>query len=200
MRNVATRAELDCKRLNSNTLLWKDITEQFGDTNHSEYDGLLSNKWTIEQLRKECTAREIRVPRTHTSLQRVELLQQYDRIKLGVEIGVIGEGNRKTNHCVFRLLNVIFFYAFCDQFSEMGNIATRVELDRKYSNSNTLLWKDITEQFLNTNSSEYDGLLSNNVRFEGIDPSKVAQHDSAKLYDMWKNTNTKYVEALAKFT
>ena len=91
MRNVATRAELDCKRLNSNTLLWKDITEQFGDTNHSEYDGLLSNKWTIEQLRKEYIIRKVRVPRTHASLQRIELLQQYDHIKLGVKIGVLGE-------------------------------------------------------------------------------------------------------------
>ena len=48
-------------------------------------------EWTIEQLRKEYIIRKVRVPRTHASLQRIELLQQYDHIKLGVKIGVLGE-------------------------------------------------------------------------------------------------------------
>ena len=88
-----------------------------------------------------------------------------------MEIGVTDKDNRKIKHCVFRLLNVIFFHASYDRISERGNVATQAELDNKHLNSNILLWKDITEQVLGTNSSEYDGLLSNDTRFEGIDPS-----------------------------
>ena len=58
-------------------------------TTESEADDY--DEWTIEQLRKEYIIRKVRVPRTHASLQRIELLQQYDHIKLGVKIGVLGE-------------------------------------------------------------------------------------------------------------
>lgn len=62
-------------------------------------------------------------------------------------------------------------------------------------------WKEVGAAYRTstTDFNELFGEAANDPRYEDINPSVIVEHITAKLYDMWKSVNGKFVKALAKF-
>lgn len=157
------------------------------------------DEWTNDQLRKECTQRKFKLSRNVTKEVRLAKLMEYDRIKEGIESGVIVEDTRKTKNCATRLMNVLFSDKFCDRVSCLGDTLSRRDLDTKNSNK-TDLWKEILTDFLDPSKEEYGVLVSTDERLQVLDPTIIIQHDAGKLLSIWKNTMQKYAQAMVRFT
>ncbi|KAF4127332.1 hypothetical protein GN958_ATG23480 [Phytophthora infestans] len=160
--------------------------------------------WTVDQLRKECSERKLRVPRKLDKLVLVEHLKRHDVTRRAVQATVDDENLldpslRKTKHCCIRLLNVIFSDRFATRLASSDDAATRDQIDTSEVNQNTSFWKEVAKEF-QTNTTDYNGLFTfNDPRYIGVDPSVIVQHDAPRLYDMWKKVNTKYIKAFSKF-
>eukprot|EP00644_Phytophthora_capsici_P019481 jgi/Phyca11/133437/e_gw1.471.1.1 len=156
--------------------------------------------WTVEQLRKECTSRKLRLSRKTPGPARVKYLLEFDEAHRAV-VGKVLTPNSllQSKNCVFRLMNVLFSDKLASRFAQTGNTATRKQLDAGDINAGSTFWRDVVSEF-NTNFSDYNQLLSSNARFANIDTSMIVIHDVVTLYDMWKGVNRKYMKAMAKFT
>jgi hypothetical protein len=159
--------------------------------------------WTVEQLRKDCTSRKLRLSRKTLAADRVKHLVEFDAVHLAVVGTVVGssgvEGQVLSKHCTFRLVNVLFSDLFAARFAEIGNTPTRHQLDVGDVNAALSFWRDVFTEF-NTNCSDYNLVMSTNARFEKVDPSVIVVHDMVMLFDIWRKLNRKYVRAMAGFT
>lgn len=98
------------------------------------------------------------------------------------------DSNRKTIHCPFCLLNILFSDDYADLFSTLGDKPTRLELDEGGNvGNNEKFWKSVANDFVDdNNNNNYNLLLFNNPALEGkgINPSKIVRHDWTKLCTM----------------
>lgn len=81
---------------------------------------------TAVEIRKLCTQRGIRVPSNTRKAERIQRLRDYDSASPGL-IDALGRGSqtttaaaRRSRHCMFRLLNVLFSDEFIDSFASTG--------------------------------------------------------------------------------
>ncbi|ETI47812.1 hypothetical protein F443_08086 [Phytophthora nicotianae P1569] len=163
-------------------------------------------KWTVVQLRKECTERKLRLKRTVSKPDQIRHLTEYDAAKRAVQSSVDEENlldpsQRKKKHCPIRLLNVLFSDQFAGRLGASDDAATREQLDAGEVNAKTKFWQDVGDEFWN-NTSDFNNICddaASNPRFATIDPSVIVQHDSAKLFELWKMINRSYVKANSKF-
>ncbi|GMF52815.1 unnamed protein product [Phytophthora fragariaefolia] len=162
--------------------------------------------WTVEQLRKECTSRKLRLSRKTSAVDRVKHLTEFDAVHLAIVGTVMGsqtpggaDGQPLSKHCIFRLVNVLFSDLFAARFAETGNTPTRQQLDVRYVNAPSSFWRDVGSEF-NTNRADYNQVMSTHARFENIDPSVIVIHDMVMLYAMWRKLNRNYLTAMARFT
>ncbi|ETK87691.1 hypothetical protein L915_07911 [Phytophthora nicotianae] len=163
-------------------------------------------KWTVVQLRKECTERKLRLKRTVSKPDQIRHLTEYDAAKRAVQSSVDEENlldpsQRKKKHYPIRLLNVLFSDQFAGRLGASDDAATREQLDAGEVNAKTKFWQDVGDEFWN-NTSDFNNICddaASNPRFAAIDPSVIVQHDSAKLFEMWKMINRSYVKANSKF-
>lgn len=159
----------------------------------------------IKQLRKECTSRKFRLKRKTPAAEKIKRLREFDTFQQTIttvtefEASPAATASTRSQHCCARLLNVLFSDTFCVRFSETGDKPSRQQLDTRDLNGHSVFWKDVAQEF-NSNKTSYGDLLSESARFAGIGPAVIVQHDAAKLHDMWKSINGKYVKAVAKFT
>ena len=89
--------------------------------------------WTIEQLRKECTQRNLQLARSTPKEARIEKLTNHDRYKRTVETSVSTDDStnatrKSTDRCI-RLINVLFSDRFCERFTSIGDVVTRQQLE-----------------------------------------------------------------------
>ncbi|KUF81123.1 hypothetical protein AM587_10004972 [Phytophthora nicotianae] len=90
---------------------------------------------------------------------------------------------------------------FAGRLGASDDAATREQLDAGEVNAKTKFWQDVGDEFWN-NTSDFNNICddaASNPRFAAIDPSVIVQHDSAKLFEMWKMINRSYVKANSKF-
>eukprot|EP00644_Phytophthora_capsici_P018798 jgi/Phyca11/132227/e_gw1.143.14.1 len=163
------------------------------------------SEWTVDQLKLECTARKLSVAKNTKKEDRVSILNAYDQSKGGVALLLerqrlgkrtksCSETNeaRRTKHCVFRLINVLFSDEFFDKFVSSGNQLTRKELDEGGRN----FWESVAAAF-NTANETYDRLVSDDSLFDGISPDQITVHSAAKLKSMWKDVHAAFSQAEA---
>ncbi|KAE9063379.1 hypothetical protein PF010_g29013 [Phytophthora fragariae] len=160
--------------------------------------------WTVLQLRKECAERKFRLGRTKT--EQIQHLRAYDAAQQAVQSSVDAENLlearlRKTKHCVVRLLNILCSDQFIQRLISSDDAATRDQIDSCEVTQRTGLWKEVGVHH-RTNTSDYNNLFAaaaNDPRFDGVDPSYIVEHETAKLFDMWKRVNGNYMKTYAKF-
>ncbi|KAE9334446.1 hypothetical protein PF008_g13960 [Phytophthora fragariae] len=158
--------------------------------------------WTLDQLKLECTARKLNVMKNTRKQERVKLLRAYDANTEGVEVllrrqrkrsrRTSEEEPRRTSGCMFRLINVLFSLLFFDRFISLGNLLRRDELDE----GGSTFWMDVATACC-SDASDYDGLISDDAVFEGIDPSMHVAHSAEKLKRMRKEVASKFARAEA---
>ncbi|KAE8876346.1 hypothetical protein PF005_g13754 [Phytophthora fragariae] len=162
--------------------------------------------WTVEQLRKECTSRKMRLGRKTSVEEPVQRLLQFDELHrsmvsatLASTAGGSSDLSPSSGNDNIRLLNVLFSDTFAERFARIGDKPSRVQLDAGETHRNSTFWRDVTSEF-NTNRTDYNALFSSDIRFEGVDASVAVIHGAVSLYEMWKDVNKRYLKAMAKFT
>ncbi|KAF1781536.1 hypothetical protein GQ600_27136 [Phytophthora cactorum] len=144
------------------------------------------------------------VSRKHTNkADRITILKGYDDSKVAMEVLLENQrldkhgrgateinSERRSKHCPYRLLNVVFSEEFFDKFITSGDTLTRAELD----DGRRVFCDNVAEAF-NTSNAVFDRLLSEDSLFEGIDPHQVAVYSAAKLKSMWKDCNSRFAAA-----
>lgn len=151
--------------------------------------------WTVDQLKLECTARKLSVAKNTKKGDRVAILTAYDESKGGVQLLLeyqrLGKHSeaasaekepRRTQHCAFRLINVLFSDSCFARFMSSGDQLTHSQL----SEGGNRLWAVVADAF-NTSNESYDSLVSEDGLFDGIQPNQITVHSATKLRTMWKD-------------
>lgn len=183
--------------------------------------------WSAKQLRTEVSKRKIRGMTNKKKAVLVGALKEYDeRDRRIIREGLVSTprgrirgksavnnsnsnkkapSTRKTKHCSFRLVNVLFNDDFAERFSKTDGSVTRAVLDEGAVNGKSRFWLDVQAAFVSENNEEYGRSLESNVsastlfKEADIDPSIVTPHDSSKLLDIWKELNAAYMESFHNF-
>ncbi|KAE9204759.1 hypothetical protein PF004_g17745 [Phytophthora fragariae] len=142
--------------------------------------------------------------RKTSAADRVKHLKEYDAYHHALLEATIDSGTSKaiaprSKHCCIRLLNLLFSDLFAVRFASIGDTPTRPLLDTGDIHSGSSFWRDITVEF-NTNRTDYNKLISPDVRFDGVDASVIVVHDAGSLCDLWKKCNSNYMKVMACFT
>nr|KAE8921817.1 hypothetical protein PF009_g27911 [Phytophthora fragariae] len=98
--------------------------------------------WKVDQLKLECTSRKLAVAKNTNKSDRVTILRGYDDSRVSMELLLesqrLGKRGRSANedtaerrsrHCLYRLLNILFSELFFARFITSGDSLTRRELD-----------------------------------------------------------------------
>ncbi|EGZ13812.1 hypothetical protein PHYSODRAFT_562329 [Phytophthora sojae] len=167
-----------------------------------------------KKLRAACTQLGLHPqadPSTNHKDGYIELLIQYRRARLR---GEVFSGNfrtkakqkkkmgtfdveGRTKHCGFRLANVLFSPTFFRRMVESGALpSTGVEVEPV--DGRTKFWREVAVAYASENP-QFDVVVGQIARYEGIDPRLAPHHSSAKLCAMWKDLTTRYEESLARW-
>jgi hypothetical protein len=112
---------------------------------------------------------------------------------------------RKTIHCSFRLMNILFSDKFCEELAQLGNMASRATLDTGKAGNDCHFWEKVQVEYQVDDNPLYNTLQFTDVDvFEAqedlIDPSKILAHDWKKLRTIWKGLAADYKAALSRYT
>ncbi|OWZ09277.1 hypothetical protein PHMEG_00018043 [Phytophthora megakarya] len=133
---------------------------------------------------------------------RVKHLRELDALHRSMVSATLSsaDGNSVSlNNCTIRLLNVLFSDTFPPRFARIGDKPYRQQLDAGETHGNSTFWRDVASEF-NTNHTDYNDLISTDMRLEGVDALVVVIHNAAKAYDVWKDVNKRYLKTVANFT
>ncbi|KAF4135085.1 hypothetical protein GN958_ATG15755 [Phytophthora infestans] len=136
--------------------------------------------WAVEQLRKECTSRKLRLGRKTSVADRVKHLCEFDALHCSMISATLASADGvsvPSNNCTIRLLNVLFSDTFAPRFARIGDKPSRQQLDAG-----------------ETHGTPHFGVMLR------VDASVVVIHSATKAYDMWKDVNKRYLKAMANFT
>ena len=136
----------------------------------SELGMKVSNSWSKEKLKVNIEAR-IRRGKGYQAVQK----------------------QRKTQHCPFRLLNVLFSDRFVERFANLGNAASRNDLDNR-NGPLINFWDELAEDFA-LDKDEYGSLKFGDCMYSGVNPSLMVPHSGLKLKNMWADIHGKYKTA-----
>ena len=157
-------------------------------------------------LRAVCRQLKFRGIKNATKEQMIKKLAFTHQVKTryGMTAEVLeASPTRKEPQCPFRLLNILFSDKFAEGFSQLGNVASRSELDSGKVANNQLFWEGVQEAFQGQDPT------IDNLRFDDdevlqelhyIDFTKIVPHDWKKLRSIWKQINSHYKESLGRFT
>jgi len=160
----------------------------------------------VAQLRTLCVGLQVRGYKSASKGALLQLLADYLQNKQQYEANKLDKSDkekpRKTIHCTFRLVNILFSDKFANNFSRLGDMLKRHELD---NSSNTGFsedfWKRVQLAFV-LDCPEYGHLLASHAAFEvnSINAGNVVCHDWQKLRRMWKELNSLYCKAKDRFS
>ena len=111
-------------------------------------------------------------------------------------------GSRKTRHCPFRLLNVLFSNKFSDEFGRLGDVATANQLTDD-DTKNKVFWTRVEEAFHNPDNGHGVLHFVDDEVLQGdadIDPPEIQQHDWEKLSKICHNVQKQWKEAAGRQT
>ena len=180
-------------------ICWDDVVVE--DESLVSVNGVEASALKSKDLRKICSVLSIKGVKNKPKDAMVEAIltglknrAAYDAIALTMP--------RKTIHCGFRLLNIVFSDQFVERFARLGNVASRAELDTGKAANDELFWCDVQACFVDTEANDVGQLQFDDELFtdRSIDPSIVTEHDWKKLRSIWKKLNSGYKLALSKYT
>ncbi|GMF24330.1 unnamed protein product [Phytophthora fragariaefolia] len=164
-----------------------------------------------KRLRAVCTQLDLH-PQADPSLNHkdgyIELLSQYRRARLR---GEVFSGHRtrskkrpasvelgaRTKHCGFRLANVLFSPTFFPRMAESGALpSTGLQVD--VVDGRAKFWREVAAAYASENP-EFDMVVGQCGRYEGIQPQLAPRHSPAQLCSIWKETVMRYEESLARW-
>jgi hypothetical protein len=105
-------------------------------------------------------------------------------------------GGRKSRHCAFRLLNVLFCEEIVHQFARIGDTPSRQAIDAKKHKNNQAFWEMVESEFKSV-SSNYSMLLFQDDHYitaksTVINPADIRNHSWVKLRDIYQEMQGKY--------
>ncbi|KAK1947410.1 hypothetical protein P3T76_001420 [Phytophthora citrophthora] len=145
---------------------------------------------TQDLIRKEYSFREIKLHTRTNKADCIKCLRRYDDLvnqgEHTSEASTLATGcTRRTKHCVFRLTNVLMSNDFVIRLIEVTDKNfDRQDLDDVQASQKAQFWKDVETNFC-SNDKDCNGLIEDDVAFEGINPSIVVKHNAAKLEELW---------------
>ena len=141
--------------------------------------------------------------RSYGQMKKGQLIESIISAYVNKDLYSTSEKTRKQRQCSYRLLNILFSDEFSEDFSSVGNVATKQELDAGVASNNKGFWVRVQEVFV-TKHPIYDKLQFNDDKFlmnTAIDPGENIQcHDWKKLRCIWADLNSKYKVSLYNFT
>ena len=152
------------------------------------------DEWSSSQIRDICVKLGVCGCRANpTKKGMVEALKVALKNKLAVEANQNKKaelcGGRKSRHCPFQLLNVLFCEDVVHEFARIGDTPTRQQLDGKKHKKNQAFWEMVELEFKSV-SHNYSTLLFTDddhikVKSNVIDPSDIRSHNWEKLRDIY---------------
>merc|ERR1712194_14639 len=127
-----------------------------------------------------------------------DIIDSYNQEETYDDISIVDSNNnnnkRRSKHCPFRLLNILFSDDYAADFARLGDAAPR---------NSRGFWMQVAEVFASPSELHYGMIcFKDDHRLVncGINPSHIQRHDWQKLRDMWKIINRGYKEAEVNFT
>ena len=183
-------------------------TTQLSSVDNEERDPINAKPMTYEDyskiyaqdLRHMCAERKLNLPKNTSKEARIRALMTDDMAKRNGRDGTpVKKSVRRTQHCLFRLLNVLFSDEFCEEFSHIGDPKTRENLDSNTSKGKTTFFENVAAAF-QLERPEFGGLIANHEMFRDVDPSVIHHaYSGEKMEKMWKEVRRAYDSALVKF-
>jgi hypothetical protein len=161
------------------------------------------DEFKVVQLRLLCQSLKLQGYKSSGKSALIKMLTDYAANRSAYNVDKANQSpQRKTMHCSFRLLNILFSDEFAEDFSKLGDIPKRHELD---NNSNTYcqedFWKAIVPAYVTPSDKFNDVMFYDDVlRAENINPSIILTHDWRRLRDIWRDTQSKYKECNSNYT
>ena len=150
------------------------------------------DKYSVLELRTEVYRRGCKViktgPKKNANKQGYQdLLTRHDIISSQYDdqdTPTPTKAPKRSKHCMFRLINVIFSDKCYPRFIEIGSAPSRRELDVGAISDRSAYWNFIEMEFASKDSM-YNVLVSQNEMFQEIQPQKAKAHIAKKLRSMW---------------
>ena len=104
---------------------------------------------------------------------------------------------RKSIHCLYRLLNILFSDLFACEFSSIGNSCNKYSLTSGNARNEQFFWEKVQVAFVDsTPTNIYDDLyFKSDPEFNNlskIDPSHIVNHEWSSIWKIWRDINTRY--------
>ena len=113
-----------------------------------------------------------------------------------------GNVHRKTRHCPFRLLNVLFSDEFSDNSGRLGDV-TKASQPTENDAKDKVFWTRVKEAFPDPDNSCGVSHFANSKVLQGdidVNPSEIQQHDWEKLSKICHNVQEQWKEAAGRQT
>lgn len=151
-------------------------------------------EWRADQVKKECTHRELRINKSVGKAVRIECLREYDKAKERQK--TTKSAPQRSASCNLCLLNLLFDDEFCEDFSQLGNSKTREYLDAMESTVDKF-WDRVEKSYMI--QGKYTDLIAEDDWFK-FDRDKIIPHSASKLKYMWHDLRREYIKCLANST
>jgi hypothetical protein len=168
--------------------------------------GIFGMKWgsiKMKDYRKMCARQGIKGYKSENKLGMIRVIRTWcENLK---EFGPVVDGgiSRQGAQCAFRLMNILFSDLFANEFSSIGNTASREALDSGKAANDIDFWQRVQQQFMRRNE-KFDCLIFiDDPVFKNkqhIDFDEIIPHSWKKLQKMWKNINSAFKVAKQNFT
>ncbi|CAH0515886.1 unnamed protein product [Peronospora belbahrii] len=190
------------------------INESPQDVSNEDFVQELKKKFQCKKLRAACTQLGLH-PQADPSMNhkngyskllcqyrcarlRGEVFTRYSKPKMTpVKQTFRIEIRDRTQHCGFRLINILFSPAFNARMIESGALpSTGIQVDT--TDGRAKYWKDVAMAYENDNP-EFSRIAGPPGRYKEIDPRLAPHCSSAKLCSIWKDLTMRYEESVARW-
>ena len=176
--------------------------------------GVLWESFQSKQLRTICSRLSVRGVKNAKKSIMIDHIVRWYRNKQIYDAALLkrdmqASPTRKTLHCAFRLMNVLFSDAFAGDFATIGDVATRESLDSGKAGNEQAFWEKVEVAFgtvcepPNVDFDQLHFTIDDDAFFGTsghINPSIIVPHTWKKLRAIWKAVNSDYKAALSRFT
>jgi hypothetical protein len=107
----------------------------------------------------------------------------------------------KSQHCDFRLLNVLFGNEHTETILTTSASKTRVDLVALIGALEVSFWERVAEAYNNQENVHFDELLFDATKFSGrvINPRLYHKQSASRLQQMWKNLSKQHNKARRRY-
>ncbi|GLE05645.1 hypothetical protein PINS_up014683 [Pythium insidiosum] len=128
-----------------------------------------------------------------------EMGKRIDETKAAHDSSVSARERRDMDSS-FRLMNVIFLDEFADRLVELGNPATRPQLDTKAIGASSSYWTGVVSAYSDEDNEEPNALKCVDAAFASVDPAHFKRLECEKLWSTWRELGCEYRRVHTNFT